>query len=31
MKNALKGINGLFDVSILTSVVILVIGIFLFI
>lgn len=31
MKNALKGINGLFNVSILTSVVILVIGIFLFI
>lgn len=31
MKNALKGINGLFNVSILTSIVILVIGIFLFI
>ena len=31
MKNALKGINGLFNVSILTSVIILVIGIFLFI
>ena len=31
MKNALKGINSLFNVSILTSVVILVIGIFLFI
>ncbi len=31
MKNALKGINGLFNISIFTSVVILVIGIFLFI
>ena len=31
MKNALKGLNGLFNISILTSIVILVIGIFLFI